>query len=68
MLNLVKGIVDIGRIDGPAKNSIQGLVKEGTTFSNFSLFGKEWYINGDGVNRGGQGIYQQLGLKAPDYV
>lgn len=51
-----------------AKESIQGLVKEGTTFSNFSLFGKEWYINGDGVNRGGQAIYQQLGLKAPDIV
>ncbi|WP_339786960.1 ABC transporter substrate-binding protein [Paenibacillus sp. FSL R7-0313] len=51
-----------------AKDSIQGLVKEGTTFSNFSLFGKDWYINGDGVNRGGQAIYQQLGLKAPDIV
>ncbi|WP_433749735.1 ABC transporter substrate-binding protein [Paenibacillus amylolyticus] len=51
-----------------AKDSIQGLVKEGTTFSNFSLFGKDWYVNGDGVNRGGQAIYQQLGLKAPDIV
>ncbi|WP_339311830.1 ABC transporter substrate-binding protein [Paenibacillus sp. FSL k6-2145] len=51
-----------------AKDSIQGLVKEGTTFSNFSLFGEDWYINGDGVNRGGQAIYQQLGLKAPDIV
>ncbi|MGG4398543.1 hypothetical protein ABEW61_00275 [Paenibacillus amylolyticus] len=30
MLNLVKGIDDIRRIDGPAKDSIQGLVKEGT--------------------------------------
>ncbi|AJS61424.1 hypothetical protein UB51_06520 [Paenibacillus sp. IHBB 10380] len=51
-----------------AKASIQGLVKEGSTYSIMGPFGKEFYIYGDGVNRGGQAIYQQLGLTPPDKV
>lgn len=31
-------------------------------------FGKDFYIYGDGVNRGGQAIYQQLGLTPPETV
>ncbi|QDQ00498.1 ABC transporter substrate-binding protein [Lysinibacillus fusiformis] len=51
-----------------AKASIQGLIKEGTTFSLMGPFGKDFYIYGDGVNRGGQAIYQQLGLTPPETV
>ncbi|WP_052675778.1 ABC transporter substrate-binding protein [Paenibacillus sp. IHBB 10380] len=51
-----------------ANASIQGLVKEGSTYSIMGPFGKEFYIYGDGVNRGGQAIYQQLGLTPPDKV
>lgn len=51
-----------------AKTSIQGLVKEGTTFSIMGPFGKDFYIYGDTVNRGGQAIHQQLGLTPTDKV
>lgn len=51
-----------------AKDSIKGLIKEGTTFSLMGPFGKEFYVYGDGVNRGGQAIYQQLGLTPPEIV
>ncbi|MCE5170753.1 ABC transporter substrate-binding protein [Paenibacillus profundus] len=51
-----------------AKASIQGLVKEGTTFSIMGPFGKDFYIYGDTVNRGGQAIHQQLGLTPTDKV
>ncbi|TGV31164.1 hypothetical protein EN829_034045 [Mesorhizobium sp. M00.F.Ca.ET.186.01.1.1] len=51
-----------------AKASIAGLVPAGTTFSIMGPFGKEFYIYGDGVNRGGQAIYQQLGLTPAESV
>lgn len=51
-----------------AKDSIKGLIREGTTFSLMGPFGKDFYIYGDGVNRGGQAIYQQLGLTPPKLV
>ncbi|UED71841.1 ABC transporter substrate-binding protein [Brevibacillus sp. HD3.3A] len=51
-----------------AKASIAGLVPAGTTFSIMGPFDKEFYIYGDGVNRGGQAIYQQLGLTPPESV
>ncbi len=51
-----------------AKDSIKGLIKEGTTFSLMGPFGKEFYVYGDGVNRGGQAIYQQLGLTPTEIV
>jgi len=51
-----------------AKDSIKGLIREGTTFSLMGPFGKDFYVYGDGVNRGGQAIYQQLGLTPPKLV
>ncbi|MCG7406621.1 ABC transporter substrate-binding protein [Paenibacillus sp. ACRRX] len=45
-----------------AKDAIKGVVKEGITFTIMGPFGKDFYIYGDTVNRGGQAIHQQLGL------
>jgi len=51
-----------------AKATIQGLIEEGTTFSIMGPFAQEFYIYGNGVNRGGEAIYQQLGLTPPENV
>ncbi|GAB0169006.1 ABC transporter substrate-binding protein [Lysinibacillus sp. CTST325] len=38
------------------------------TFSIFGAYGKEFYVYGDGIYRGGQAIYKKLQLKAPQNI
>ncbi|MEY9977816.1 ABC transporter substrate-binding protein [Lysinibacillus sp. RC79] len=38
------------------------------TFSIFGVLGKDFYLYGDGIYRGGQAIYKQLQLKAPQSI
>ncbi|NUU63343.1 ABC transporter substrate-binding protein [Paenibacillus agri] len=53
---------------GKAREAIKDIVKPDQTYSILGAFGKEYYVYGDGVNRGGQAIYQQLGLTPPASV
>ena len=38
------------------------------TFSIFGAYSKDFYLYGDGIYRGGQAIYKQLQLKAPQNI
>ena len=41
---------------------------EGETVSIFGAFGKDSYIYGDGIYRGGQAIYKHLQLTPPERI
>jgi len=50
------------------REKVQAVMGEEETVSIFGAFGKESYIYGDGIYRGGQAIYKHLQLTPPDRI
>ncbi|MFD3257622.1 iron-hydroxamate ABC transporter substrate-binding protein [Paenibacillus lentus] len=48
-----------------ARESVEKVVPAGSTFSIIEVYGKSIYVYGDNFGRGGQAVYQALGLKPP---
>lgn len=50
------------------REKLAAVMKPDETVAIFGAFGKEFYLYGDGIYRGGQAIYKQLQLKAPERI
>ncbi|WP_342514727.1 ABC transporter substrate-binding protein [Sporosarcina sp. FSL K6-1522] len=50
------------------REKVQKVMAEGETVSIFGAFGKDSYIYGDGIYRGGQAIYKHLQLTPPERI
>jgi len=50
------------------RERIKAVMAEGETVSLFGAFGKDSYIYGDGIYKGGQAIYKQLQLTPPKRI
>lgn len=50
------------------REKVQEVMDEGETVSIFGAFGKDSYIYGDGIYRGGQAIYKHLKLTPPERI
>ncbi|KOP67928.1 ABC transporter substrate-binding protein [Bacillus sp. FJAT-18019] len=55
------------KIEG-LRTRVNGVIKEGETFSIFGAFGKTFYLYGDGIYRGGLAIYKELKLTPPERI
>ncbi|HJF31619.1 MAG TPA: ABC transporter substrate-binding protein [Sporosarcina psychrophila] len=50
------------------RDKVKAVMGEGETVSIFGAFGKDSYIYGDGIYRGGQAIYKHLQLTPPERI
>ncbi|EON74005.1 ABC transporter substrate-binding protein [Lysinibacillus sphaericus] len=50
------------------KERLASVMDENETVSIFGAFGKDFYLYGDGIYRGGQAIYKKLQLQAPERI
>ena len=50
------------------RDKVKAVMGEGETVSIFGAFGKDSYIYGDGIYRGGQAIYKHLQLNPPERI
>ncbi|MBE1556586.1 ABC transporter substrate-binding protein [Sporosarcina limicola] len=50
------------------RERVQAVMAEGETVSIFGAFGKDSYIYGDGIYKGGQAIYRQLQIAPPERI
>ncbi|WP_238600627.1 ABC transporter substrate-binding protein [Metasolibacillus meyeri] len=50
------------------REKLAAVMEPDETVAIFGAFGKEFYLYGDGIYRGGQAIYKQLQLKAPERI
>ncbi|WP_313894076.1 ABC transporter substrate-binding protein [Psychrobacillus sp.] len=50
------------------RDRINEVIDENETVSIFGAFGKDFYLYGDGIYRGGQAIYKQLQLTPPERI
>lgn len=50
------------------RDKVNAVMGEGETVSIFGAFGKDSYIYGDGIYRGGQAIYKHLKLTPPERI
>lgn len=50
------------------KERLATVMDENETVSIFGAFGKDFYLYGDGIYRGGQAIYKKLQLQAPERI
>ena len=50
------------------RDKVNAVMDEGETVSIFGAFGKDSYIYGDGIYRGGQAIYKHLQLTPPERI
>ncbi|MFJ7889498.1 ABC transporter substrate-binding protein [Lysinibacillus xylanilyticus] len=50
------------------REKLEEVLDPNETFSIFGAYGEDYYLYGDGIYRGGQAIYKQLQLKAPQNV